>query len=132
RLQCDVFSADLVYQRDERSQASWFMQIPFLDLILFGIEIFLTAAFSRDIFIKLVRRSVDAVAGTECRRQDQSRSERGGAAALKVFVKNVGRVRPEVRTEEFAHFGLRQFREVVCKFLFCISPREVCIGLSES
>src|SRR5262249_11812768 len=63
------------------------------------------------------------------RGHEHASHKRGATSLLKHKWKNVGRVRPEIWPEIFAHLCLRQLREIVDELLLRISPCEIGVAL---
>ena len=78
-----------------------------LDLVFFRVEIFLAAGVARARFEQFKRRAIDAVVSAESRGEQRNRDhKRRAAAELEILAQDIGRVRPQVGTKIFAHFGL--------------------------
>ena len=131
-LQRGIFAADLVHAGDQIFQAVRRGQIPALDFIFFGIEIFLAARLARRIFAKLERRAVNAVARAERRRENEADRECRATTGLQKLGEDVGRVRPKIRVEKFGDGRLCQLCEVAFQFVLRVSPRKIIVGLREA
>src|SRR5580765_338500 len=83
-------------------------------------------------FEQLERRSVNPVAGSQCRRQNQADHEGWAAAELQILGQNIRRVRPQVGAKVLAHFGLRELLKILRDLGLGVAPGKVAIGLAEA
>src|SRR5579883_2696147 len=125
-----VEAADAIDAGEQVAERMRRVEIPHLALIFFGVEIFFAAGLARRVFLKLKGGTVDAVARAEGGCEDQADFEGGSKAGLKERVENVGRIRPEIRTEEVG--GAGEFGEVVDQLLLRVAPGEVGVRLREA
>ena len=130
-LEGRVFTADRIKARKEIFNVARRIPVPALDLVLLGIKI-LFLALDRRVDAKLERRPVDTVIRREGRRHHCAHSERRPSPVLQMLGEDVGRVRPEVRTEKFCRLGLRKFGQIFLELLFCTAPGEIRIRLAEA
>src|SRR3954454_6281920 len=94
---------DPIDARNEIPQTPGRVQVPRPDLVFLRVQIFLAAWRSRCVLAKLVRRTVDPVARAQRGRQNQADHKRRPTSELEIFSKNVGSVRPKIRTEVLSH-----------------------------
>src|ERR1017187_2374303 len=83
-------------------------------------------------FLKFEGRSVYSIAGAQGGGQDEARQEGSTTPCLEFLSQDVRSGGPEVRSEIVGDVGARQFLQVRLKLPFCVSPREVRVGLGET
>ena len=103
-----------------------------MQLEFFRVEIFFASRLARRRPTVLERRTVDAVVTRQRGRQHEPCHERRPAADLQRLGQNIGRIRPEIGSEEFAHRAAVQLREVLCQLLLRIPPCKVRVRLREA
>src|SRR5436190_4241456 len=128
-MQCRVLFADTVDSGNDLAQTPRGMQLAMLQFVFLGIQIFFAASLRGRVFAQLKRGPINAIACGQSSRQNQADHECRTAADLQKLRKNVRRVGPEVRAEVFSQVGLGELGEIVCQLLFCVTPREISIGL---
>src|SRR5439155_26383957 len=97
---------------------------------LLGVRVFLRARY-RAILTEL-EAAVDPVARAERCREEQARLERRPPALLEIRVKNVGRIREQVRPQVLANVRRSELRKVVEDLRLRIAPGEVRVRLREA
>src|SRR5262249_41482937 len=101
-----------------------------LKLILFGIDIFLTAR-QGVVFAQLVS-AINPVEGRKRGRQNHANDEGRTTAVLKNGRENIRRVWPQVAAKVLAHLSLGELSQIFGELLLLISPGEVGIALAEA
>src|SRR5688500_2899593 len=127
-----VLAPDAIHVTNKLAETVLSAKIPLLDLIFFRMQILLASHFPRHALSQFKCGTVDAVARTERRRQDEARHERGSAAVLQLLGKNIRRIGPEVRAKVFADIGLRQLSEVLRKLRLRGAPGKIIVGLRKA
>ena len=118
RLKGGIFAADLVHARDHIFQALWRGQIPALDFVFFGIEVFLAARLARRVLAKLECRAVNAVTRAERRRENKTNRERIATTCLQKLREYVRRVWPKIRMKKIRNRRLRELSEIMFQLVF--------------
>src|SRR5262245_17140214 len=98
-------------------QALRLLQIPGADLVLFGVEIFLTAFETWAMLAEFEGRAIDAIGGAQGSRQYEAYEKGRSASVLEILGENVRRVGPQVGAEILTDVGLREFGKIPCDLL---------------
>src|SRR6185503_3826400 len=112
-LQRRMVAADAVQARDEVLEARRLVPIPRAHLVFLRVQVLFRAALARAIVHELERRSIDAIARSERRREDEPCDEGGPAAELQILGEDVRGIGPEARAEELTHRAGAELGEVV-------------------
>src|SRR5206468_5535110 len=107
-----ILPPDAIHPRHKLLQAVTLLQIPSADLVLFRIEIFLTAFGARTMLAEFECRTIDAIGGAECGRQHQAYEKGRATTVLQKLRENVRGVGPQVWAAILTAIGLREFGEV--------------------
>src|SRR5687768_739511 len=127
-----VLSPDAIHVANKLAQTILSAKIPLLDLIFFRMQILLASHFPGHALSQFKCGTVDAVARTERRRQDEARHECGPAAVLELLSQNIRRIGPEVRAKVFANVRLRQLSEVLRELRLRGAPGKIIVGLRKA
>src|SRR5215813_468344 len=121
-----------IHPRDKLLQAMTLLQVPIADLVLFRIEIFLTAFGTRAILAEFKGWTIDAIGGAKRGSQHHAYEKGWAATVLQILRENIRRVRPQVWVEILTDISLRQLGEVACELLLGIAPGKVGILLRKA
>src|SRR5262245_22010308 len=127
-----VLAPDAIHPCNKLLQALTLLQVPRADLVLFRIEVFLTAFGARTMLAEFEGGAIDAIEGTECGGQHQACEKGRSATVLQILRENIRRVRPQVRAEILPGLSLRQLGEVACDLLLGMAPGKVGVGLRKT
>ena len=107
-----ILPPDPIHPRNKILQALLLLQVPGADLVLFGIEIFLTAFGTRAMLAEFEGWAIDAIGGAKRGREHQAYEKGRAATVLEILRENIGGVGPQMGAEIFTDFGLRELGEV--------------------
>src|SRR4051812_25012016 len=83
-----VLTPDAIYPCHKLLQALTVLQVPSADLVLFRIEIFLTAFEARTMLAEFKGWTINAIRGAECGGQHQAHEKGRSATVLQILCEN--------------------------------------------
>ncbi len=129
-LQRRVFAADAVEFADIGLDVVRPVPVAHLDLVFFGIQIFLPAR--NCVVLQQLEAIIDAVAARQRGGERDTGLEHPALAALQMKGEDVGRVDEKVRTIEISLRIGGEFDEILLQLPFLGPPGEVGIGLGKA
>src|SRR6266404_269876 len=117
-----ILAPDPIHPRHKLLQAMTLLQVPRTDLVLFRIEIFLTAFEAWTRLAEFEGWTIDAIGGAERGGQHQAYEKGRSATVLQILRENIRGVRPQMWAEILTDVGPGQFGEVARDLLLEVLP----------
>jgi hypothetical protein len=131
-LEGRILTSNPIHPRNKLLQALTLLEVPRADLVLFRIEIFLTAFDTWTMLAEFEGWTIDAIGGAERGGQHQAYEKGRSATVLQILRENIRGIRPQMRAEIFTDVSLRELGEVACDLLLGMAPGKVRVRLGKA